>query len=66
MMTVQCDICDFPLVVTNQEDTILRLGWQLAERGAKHDRCPDCQADPRVIASASTAGGRRLLWRTAP
>ena len=43
MMTVQCDICDFPLVVTNQESTILRIGWRLTEHGAEHDVCLKCQ-----------------------
>jgi hypothetical protein len=65
MMTVQCDICDFPLVVTNEEDTILRLGWQLAERGAEHDRCPDCQVlraslPPRHLREDADSSGGRL------
>jgi hypothetical protein len=65
MMTVQCDICDFPLVVTNEEETILRLGWQLAERGAQHDRCPDCQAlrpslPPRHVREDANASRGRL------
>lgn len=64
MLTVQCDVCDFPLVVTNHEETIVRLGWRLAERGAQHDVCPDCQVTraslpPRHLrADVDPSGGR--------
>lgn len=64
MLTVQCDVCDFPLVVTNLEEIILRLGWQLAEHGAAYDVCPDCQvtrasSPPRHLREdADPAGGR--------
>lgn len=65
MITVQCDVCDFPLVVTNDEDVIVELGWQLAARGADHDRCPDCRAvrpsvPPRALRQDVDGPGGRL------
>lgn len=43
MVTISCDLCYLPLLITNREDVIAGLGWQLTARGHALDACPQCQ-----------------------
>ena len=43
MVSVACDLCYLPLLITNREDVIAGLGWQLTSRGDALDACPQCQ-----------------------
>lgn len=43
MVSVACDLCYLPLFITNREDVIADLGWQLTSRGDAVDACPQCQ-----------------------